>query len=143
MRRGAVTVRPAVERFAGDRVRFTDATDEEFVAIIYATGYQLSLPFLAPGLVSVNGREVALYRRIVPPGVPAGLFFAGCVDAPGGLLPLAETQADWIAAVLGGRLVLSHDRADVARDRACRTPHRPALPRRDALEHPLRSARLP
>ena len=106
MRRGAVTARPAVERLAGDRVRFTDATDEEFDAIIYATGYQLSLPFLAPGLVSVNGREVALYRRIVPPGVPAGLFFAGCVDAPGGLLPLVETQGDWIAAVLGGRLVL-------------------------------------
>jgi cation diffusion facilitator CzcD-associated flavoprotein CzcO len=106
VRRGAVAVRPAVERLAGDRVRFTDATEEQFDAIIYATGYQLRLPFLARGLVSVNGREAALYRRIVPPAAPAGLFFAGCVDAPGGLLPLVETHGDWIAAVLRGRLVL-------------------------------------
>jgi cation diffusion facilitator CzcD-associated flavoprotein CzcO len=106
VRGGAVAVRPAVERLAGDRVRLTDATGEQFDAIIYATGYQVSLPFLAPGVVSVNGREVALYRRIVPAVAPAGLFFAGCVDAPGALLSLVETRGDWIAAVLGGRLVL-------------------------------------
>jgi hypothetical protein len=31
---------------------------------------------------------------------------AGFVDAPGGLLPVVETQAEWIAAVLTGRLRL-------------------------------------
>lgn len=106
MRRGAVAVRPAVERLAGDRVRFTDASEEQFDEIIYATGYQLGLPFLAPGLVSVNGREVVLYRRIVPLWHLSAPFFAGCVDAPGGLLPLVETQGEWIAAVLTGHLVL-------------------------------------
>jgi dimethylaniline monooxygenase (N-oxide forming) len=103
---GAVAVRPAVERLAEDRVRFTDATEEPFDDIIYATGYQLRFPFLGPELMSVNGREFPLYRRIVPPAVPAGLFFAGCVDAPGGLLPLVETQGEWIAAVLSDRLAL-------------------------------------
>jgi hypothetical protein len=103
---GAVAVRPAVERLAGDRVRFADATEEQFDDIIYATGYRISLPFLAPGLVSVNGSEVPLYRRIVPPEAPSGLFLAGFVDAPGGLLPLVETQAAWIAAVVGRRLAL-------------------------------------
>jgi dimethylaniline monooxygenase (N-oxide forming) len=106
VRRGAVVVRPAVERLVGDRVRFSDGTEEQFDDIIYATGYRISLPFLGPDLVSVNGREVPLYRRIVPPAAPAGLFLAGCIDAPGGLLPLVEAQGDWIAAVLSGRLVL-------------------------------------
>jgi dimethylaniline monooxygenase (N-oxide forming) len=106
VRRGAVVARPAVERLVGDRVRFEDGTEEQFDDIIYATGYRISLPFLAPDLVSVNGREVPLYRRIVPPAAPAGLFLAGCIDAPGGLLPLVEAQGDWIAAVLSGRLVL-------------------------------------
>jgi hypothetical protein len=35
-----------------------------------------------------------------------GLYFAGFVDTPGGLLPVVETQAEWIAAVLTGRLGL-------------------------------------
>ena len=106
VREGAVAVRPAVERLAGDRVRFSNATEEQFDDIIYATGYRLSLPFLAPELVSVNGRELLLYRRIVPPEAPRGLFMAGFVDAPGGLLPIVETQAAWIAAVIDRRLAL-------------------------------------
>jgi dimethylaniline monooxygenase (N-oxide forming) len=106
VRRGAVAVRPAVERLIGDRVRFADGTEEPFDDIVYATGYQISLPFLAPDLISISGREVPLYRRIVPPAAPAGLFLVGCIDAPGGLLPLVETQGNWIAAVLSGRLVV-------------------------------------
>ncbi len=43
--------------------------------------------------------------RIVPPELP-GLYFAGFVDAPGGLLPVVEDQGEWIAAVLTGRLRL-------------------------------------
>jgi dimethylaniline monooxygenase (N-oxide forming) len=35
-----------------------------------------------------------------------GLYFAGFVDAPGGLLPVVEAQAEWIAAVLSGSLLL-------------------------------------
>jgi cation diffusion facilitator CzcD-associated flavoprotein CzcO len=106
VRCGAVAVRPAVARLVGDRVRFADGSEEQFDDIIYATGYRISLPFLAPDLVSVDGREAPLYRRIVPPAAPAGFFLAGYIDAPGGLLPLVETQGDWIAAVLSGRLDL-------------------------------------
>lgn len=105
VRRGAVVVRPAIERLEGKRVRFADGSDEEFDAIVYATGYRISLPFLAPDLLAPRGRRLPLYRRIVPPGL-GGLFLAGFVDAPSGLLPLVETQGDWIAAVLEGRLAL-------------------------------------
>jgi Flavin-binding monooxygenase-like len=65
--------------------------------IIYRTGYRTSLAFLSSSLVSANGRDFPLYRRIVPPTV-GGLFFAGFVDAPGGLLPVVEAQGEWIAA---------------------------------------------
>jgi dimethylaniline monooxygenase (N-oxide forming) len=105
IRRGEITVTPAIERLVGDRVRFSDWTEEPFDQIIYATGYRISLPFLARSLVSANGRELPLFRRIVPPEL-RGLFFAGFIEAPGGLLPLVEAQAEWIAAVLTGGIRL-------------------------------------
>jgi dimethylaniline monooxygenase (N-oxide forming) len=105
LRRGQVTVRPAIERLVGERVRFVDGTEEPFDRIVYATGYRISLPFLSRALLAPRGRELPLYRRIVPPGLP-GLFLAGFTDAPGGLLPLVETQGAWIAAVLAGRVHL-------------------------------------
>jgi dimethylaniline monooxygenase (N-oxide forming) len=105
VRRGEVALKPAIRRLEADRVRFADGTEELIDRIVYATGYRIDLPFLAPSLLAPQGRELPLYRRIVPPGL-GGLLFAGFVDAPGGLLPVVETQAEWIAAVLTGRLRL-------------------------------------
>ncbi len=105
VRRGKVVVRPAIDRLSGDRVRFVDGSEEPLDHIIYATGYQISLPFLSSSLLSAKGRELPLYRRIAPPEV-GGLCFAGFVDTPGGLLPVVEAQGQWIAAVLTGRLRL-------------------------------------
>jgi dimethylaniline monooxygenase (N-oxide forming) len=105
VRSGAVEVRREVKRLDGDRVRFAGGAEEEFDAIVYATGYKLSLPFLAPQLLEPHGRRLPLYRRIVPPGLD-DLFLAGFVDAPSGLLPIVEAQGAWIAAVLEGRLAL-------------------------------------
>jgi dimethylaniline monooxygenase (N-oxide forming) len=105
VRRGDIVVKTAIDRLIGDRLRFVDGSEELIDRIVFATGYRISLPFLSSSLISVDGRDVPLYRRIAPTEV-AGLYFAGFVDAPGGLLPVVETQADWIAAVLTERLRL-------------------------------------
>ena len=105
VRRGDIVVRPAVDRLSGEQVRFVDGSEEEVDDIVYATGYRISLPFLSSSLLSANGRELPLYRRIAPPDA-GGLFFAGFVDTPGGLLPVVETQGQWIAAAVTGRLHL-------------------------------------
>jgi dimethylaniline monooxygenase (N-oxide forming) len=105
VRRADVVVKPAIDRLMGDGVRFVDGSEEPVDDIVYATGYRISLPFLSSSLLSPNGRELPLYRRIAPPEVQ-GLFFAGFVDAPGGLLPVVESQGQWIAAVLKGHLRL-------------------------------------
>jgi glycine/D-amino acid oxidase-like deaminating enzyme len=105
VRRGKVLVKPAIERLNGDHVRFVDRSDERVDSIVYATGYRISLPFLSSSLPPANGRDFPLYRRIAPPEV-GGLYFVGFVDTPGGLLPVVEAQAEWIAAVLTGRLRL-------------------------------------
>jgi dimethylaniline monooxygenase (N-oxide forming) len=105
VQRGDVRVKPAVERLIGHRVRFVDGLEERVDRIIYATGYRISLPFLASSVLAANGREFPLYRRIAAPEV-SGLYFAGFVDTPGGLLPVVEAQGEWIAAVLTGWLRL-------------------------------------
>jgi Flavin-binding monooxygenase-like len=105
VRQGDIAVKPAIERLSGDRVRFVDGSEERVDRIVYATGYRINLPYLPSTLVSANARELPLYRRIAPPEV-GGLYFAGFVDAPGGLLPLVEAQGQWLAAVLSGRLRL-------------------------------------
>jgi glycine/D-amino acid oxidase-like deaminating enzyme len=105
VRRGGVVVKPAIDRLVGDGVRFLDGSGEVVDRIVYATGYRISLPFLPSSLVPANGRDFPLYRRIVPPDV-GGLFFAGFLDTPGGLLPVVEAQGEWIAAVLAGRIGL-------------------------------------
>jgi hypothetical protein len=102
---GDIVVKPAIDRLRQDRVYFVDGSEEMVDCIIYCTGYRTSLPFLSSSLVSANGRDFPLYRRIVPPDI-GGLFFVGFVDAPGGLLPVVEAQGAWVAAVLAGQLRL-------------------------------------
>jgi dimethylaniline monooxygenase (N-oxide forming) len=102
---GDIVVKPAIDRLRQDRVHFVDGSEEMVDCIIYCTGYRTSLPFLSSSLVSANGRDFPLYRRIVPPDI-GGLFFVGFVDAPGGLLPVVEAQGEWVAAVLAGQLPL-------------------------------------
>jgi Flavin-binding monooxygenase-like len=104
VRRGDVVVKCAIDRLSGDRVRFVDGSEERVNSIVYATGYRIGLPFLSSP-VAANGRELPLYRRIAATDV-GGLLFAGFVDAPGGLLPVVESQGQWIAAVLTGRIRL-------------------------------------
>jgi hypothetical protein len=105
VRHGEVVVKPEIVRLDGNSVRFVDGSEERVDRMVYATGYRIGLPYLSPSRVSADGRNFPLYRRIVPPEL-RGLYFAGFVDAPGGLLPVVETQGQWIAAVLTGRVRL-------------------------------------
>ncbi len=99
---GDIAVRPGIERFEGDRVRFTDGSAERVDVVIYATGYKISIPFLDEVLL---GAGIRLYHRVVPPGLP-GLYFIGLVQPVGAVMPLAEIQSQWVADLLAGRAAL-------------------------------------
>ncbi len=104
---GSISMRPNIETLDGDAIVFEGGRRESFDAVIYATGYKTSFPFLAPEIFAVpeNGGMVDLYRRIAPPN-QRGLFFAGLVQPIGPTIPLVEIQARWIAAVLSGKVAL-------------------------------------
>lgn len=102
---GWITVRPNVKELRGESVAFEDGNEDAVDAIIYATGYKTTFPFLAPDVFDPETQVGNLYRRMVSPDQP-GLIFAGLVQPVGPTIPLVETQGKWIAALLSGKMAL-------------------------------------
>lgn len=112
---GWIGIKPNVVKLDGDGIEFADGSRGQFDAVIYATGYKTTFPFLDASLFSVTeGEVVDLYRRVTPPSQP-GLFFAGLVQPIGATIPLVEVQARWIAAALAGDMALP-SATDMARE---------------------------
>lgn len=122
---GWIRVKPNVKALQGDRVAFEDGTEAPVDAIIYATGYQTTFPFLDKSLFEVRDGDVSLYRRMLAPTLP-GLYFVGLVQPIGPTIPLVEIQARWLASVLAGETALP-DQGTMQREIA---QHKAALARR-------------
>src|SRR5262249_17389140 len=60
VRRGAIVVKPAINRLGGTEVRFADGSAESIDRIVYATGYPISFPDLSPSLLSAQRRDLPL-----------------------------------------------------------------------------------
>lgn len=103
---GWIKVKPNVQELQGDRIRFTDGSTEPYDAVIYATGYRTSFPFLDPAVFEVKDRQAPqLYRRMVSVKNP-GLYFVGLVQPIGATIPLVEIQSRWLACLLKGEIAL-------------------------------------
>ncbi len=102
LRSRRVTGKPAIERFAGDRVHFVDGTSVRADLVVWATGYRVSFPFLSTDLVDPAGNDLPLWKRTVHPDLP-GLYFIGLLQPIGAVMPLAEAQSAWIAETLTGQ----------------------------------------
>ncbi|MFD6494251.1 NAD(P)-binding domain-containing protein [Streptomyces sp. NPDC059944] len=102
---GDIVVRPAPRRLEAHRVVFEDGTAEDIDAIVYATGYDISFPFLKTEVIDPGGNDLNLYHRVVAPD-QSGLYFIGLIQPLGAIMPLAEAQAHWVADLLLGRCAL-------------------------------------
>ncbi|MGR3321567.1 MAG: flavin-containing monooxygenase [Pseudooceanicola sp.] len=102
---GYIGVKPNVTVLRGDRVAFEDGSEEEIDAIVYATGYRMTFPFLSQGVFDPGREAGRLYRRMVSLSHP-GLIFAGLVQPVGPTIPLVEIQGKWIASYLSGGMKL-------------------------------------
>lgn len=104
-RRGELRVSaPVIER-RGDHLVTANGEKLPAQAILYGTGYRADFPFLPPAVDPPALYRAELYRGVASP-VTDGLFFIGLVYAFGGLIPVFEAQANWVAAVLAGQLSL-------------------------------------
>lgn len=112
---GRLTPKPGIERLDGGGVVFRDGTREQVDAIVWCTGYRVTLPFLDPGLTGPRPEELPLWKRIFHPEL-RDLFFIGFMQSTGSAFPIVERQAQLLAAHLTGRFVLPSDakmRSDV------------------------------
>jgi dimethylaniline monooxygenase (N-oxide forming) len=101
---GRIGVKPWIRKIQGREVHFEGASSEEFDAIIFGTGFELSIPFLSPTIaqtLDLDAGHADLYKFTFHPDL-AGLAFLGLWEQTGPYFPPLELQARWIAYVWGG-----------------------------------------
>ena len=103
---GWIRVKPNIRELKSNQVEFEDDSRLPIDSIIYATGYRATFPFIDPDLFQVKDGQVGLYRRMIPPSLPPGLYMVGLVQPVGPTIPLVEIQAKWVASVLTGETAL-------------------------------------
>jgi dimethylaniline monooxygenase (N-oxide forming) len=123
---------PAIERFDGARVVFTDGSSFTPDVVIFCTGFDTKTPYLDDAIAAAPR-----FLHVFNPDVGPSLGFIGFVrPAFGAIPPLAELQARWFARVQSGHAALP-PRDEMARSiahwRAFRTDFFRALTER--LEH--------
>src|SRR6266536_4353199 len=101
LRHGRVLARPGVERFEGSMVHFRDHTAEMFDAVLWATGFRISFPFLDASIIDWDtSRSPPLYLKMMHPRFE-NLFFIGLFQPIGCIWRLADHQARIAALQIG------------------------------------------
>jgi len=99
---GDVSLRKPVREFRGDTVVFNDGQEDAVDLVLFATGYEITFPFLED-LTELNWQPERsaprLYLNIFP-SRPNGLYVAGLLEGAGVGWPGRALQADLIAAYI-------------------------------------------
>jgi hypothetical protein len=96
---------PWIKRIENARVYFEDDSSRDVDAIIFATGFELGLPFLDTEIkqkLSLGPDRIALCKHTFHPELP-GLALLGFYNQVGPYFPILELQARWIAYQFSGR----------------------------------------
>jgi hypothetical protein len=102
---GDITPKTNVSRLDGSTVHFEDGTSDDFDAIVYATGYNITFPFFDPDFLSAPDNRLRLFKRMFKPGLD-DLVFMGFAQATPTLFPFVESQARLLGAYAVGRYQL-------------------------------------
>lgn len=104
-------MKPNITSIDSKGVHFTDGSYAEADAIILATGYNISFPFLDSSCgIQVQDNSVELFKYVFPlnvdPKHPLGVI--GLVQPLGAIMPLSEMQSRWFVRVACGKTTLPH-----------------------------------
>jgi cation diffusion facilitator CzcD-associated flavoprotein CzcO len=98
---GDVAVRSDLKAFDGQSASFADGSREELDVVIFATGYQRTLPIL-PADVHREGEVESLFLNVFHRRHP-NLFVVGFFETDGGSYPLIDLQCELIARLMRAR----------------------------------------
>jgi cation diffusion facilitator CzcD-associated flavoprotein CzcO len=98
LRDGRIRVRPAIARLEGSTVRFVDGTCAEYDTIAWATGYEISLPFIDERLLDWQEGAPVLIGHVFPPRL-ANLAIFGLIRPRSGAGSLVAAGAQILAQV--------------------------------------------
>ncbi|NXR32659.1 FMO5 monooxygenase, partial [Zosterops hypoxanthus] len=99
---GRVRVKPNIQEFTETSAIFEDGTREDIDAVVFATGYSFSFPFLE-GCVKVVENQIPLYKFVFPPDLEKPtLAFIGLIQPLGAIMPISELQCRWATRVFKG-----------------------------------------
>ena len=99
--RGAISVKPDIAELLGKRVRFADGNTEQCDLVIYATGFNISFPFLDAAELNWQAGRPALFLNVFHPERD-DLFVAGLIQPNSGQFGLVDYQAQLIARNICG-----------------------------------------
>lgn len=99
LKHGRIIPHPDIKRFDGNKVEFVDEKQEEFDLIVCGTGFNVSIPFLAPNLVNIKGPVVETHWEMVAPHHKQ-LYVFGWGQARYGFGPLLTPAADLLADLI-------------------------------------------
>ena len=107
---GRIGVKPDITEFAGDKVRFSDGSEVEADLVVFATGYEISIPFIDNDLLFGSDGQPLLYLNVFHPELN-DLFAVGLIQANGSIWRLADDQSQLVANYLIAQAE-RHERAD-------------------------------
>ncbi len=99
IKHGRLKPRPDIARYEGGVVEFVDGTREAFDMVVAATGFHVSYPFLAPGLVEVKGAVPQVYGGSLVPNYKH-LYIIGGLQVRYGIGPLIAPASDLMAMII-------------------------------------------
>lgn len=105
LEQGKLEVKPVIQSVSGNEVTFEDGRVETVDTIIFATGYQIDIPFMEPAFTGVENNYVPLYQQIFSPNT-SHLAMCGMCYIVGPILPALEMQGRYIAEVIAGHTQL-------------------------------------
>ena len=99
MGHGKITAKPDVAELCGDSVKFADGSVEAIDVIIYATGFNITFPFMDNQYLNWNGKHPDLYMNAFHPEYD-NLFVIGLIQPDSGQFWIADMQSQVMAAYL-------------------------------------------
>ena len=104
---GRIEMRPDVSALEGRTVHFADGSCGEYDTIIYATGFNVSFPFLPVGLIEVKDNIVQVYGHAFPDKVK-NLYVVGWAQPRNGFGTILTPAANLYARVIKLQDELEH-----------------------------------